>query len=39
MISNEVHQNVELSIKKRELNKIKSKTIEMLNKLKEKSEA
>ena len=39
LISNEVHSNVEISQKKRELLKIKQKTIEMLNKLKEKSEA
>ena len=38
LISNEAHQNFEISSKKRELNLIKVKTVEMLNKLKEKSD-
>ena len=38
LISNEDHANYEISFKKRELQKIRNKTVDMLNKLKNKSD-
>ena len=38
LVSNEAHANVEISYKNRDLERIKTKTVEMLNKLKEQSE-